>query len=89
MTKKQTRMLGIEFERRLQTMDPTLIQINKIDTDDIYAYLNEYQQLYVKQLYTAEDQVPIGTNTSIRISDQLKPLLSNKILTQTSIPDTT
>ena len=89
MTKKQTRMLGIEFERRLQTMDPTLIQINKIDTDDIYAYLNEYQQLYVKQLYTAEDQVPAGTNTSIRISDQLKPLLSNKILTKSSITDTT
>ena len=89
MTKKQTRMLGIEFERRLQTMDPTLIQINKLDTDDIYAYLNEYQQLYVKQLYTAEDQVPIGTNTSIRISDQLKPLLSNKILTKSSITDIT
>ena len=89
MTKNQTRMLGVEFERRLQTMDPTLIQINKLDTDDIYAYLNEYQQLYVKQLYTAKDQVPAGTNTLTRIADQLKPLLSNKILTKSSITDTT
>lgn len=84
MTKEQTRLLGIEFERRLQTMDPTMLTINKIDTDDIYAYLNEYQQTYVKQLYVADDQVPAGSKTSIRIADQIKPLITNKMLAKPS-----
>ena len=38
MTQEQTRNLGIEFERRLQIAIP---QLPKLDTETIYAYLNE------------------------------------------------
>lgn len=43
MTLKETRQLGIEFERRCQTMDPTMMLTNKIDTSDIYSFLNQFQ----------------------------------------------
>jgi hypothetical protein len=42
MTQEQTRQLGIEFERRIQAMVPSEEFINKLDTDTIYSYLNEY-----------------------------------------------
>jgi hypothetical protein len=51
MTLPQTRQLGIEVERRLQTILPTLKLENKIDTEDIYAFLNQFQKQYVDQLY--------------------------------------
>ena len=43
MTLDQTRKLGIEFERRLQTINENMKISDKIDTDDIYSYLNQYQ----------------------------------------------
>ena len=42
MTDIQTRQLGIEFERRVQTMIPEKEYTEKLDTDTIYAYLNSY-----------------------------------------------
>jgi hypothetical protein len=42
MTIEQTRRLGIEFERRLQTMFPAAKTIAKVDTEDIYSFLNQY-----------------------------------------------
>jgi len=55
MTLEQTRQLGIEFERRLQTMLPQTKTIAKIDTEDIYSFLNQYQKQYIRQLYLSED----------------------------------
>lgn len=56
MTKAETRQLGIEFERRIQTIDPQFELINKLDTETIYSYLNEYQDKYVQQLFIASAQ---------------------------------
>jgi len=42
MTLDETRQLGIEFERRCQTFDPSLQTVGKLDTEDIYSYLNQY-----------------------------------------------
>jgi hypothetical protein len=42
MTLEQTRNLGIEFERRVQTMIPEREFIDKLDTETIYSYLNQY-----------------------------------------------
>ena len=56
MTKEETRQLGIEFERRIQTIDPSFELINKLDTETIYSYLNEYQDKYVQQLFVVSAQ---------------------------------
>ena len=42
MTLAQTRQLGIEVERRLQTALPQVRLDFKIDTEDIYAFLNQF-----------------------------------------------
>jgi hypothetical protein len=42
MTAEQTRQLGIEFERRCQTFDSAMVTAGKIDTEDIYSFLNQY-----------------------------------------------
>lgn len=75
MTLKETRQLGIEFERKLQTIDPTTKIINKVDTQDIYAYLNMYQEQYIKQLYTLDQQAESNTRPEDRIQDILRPLI--------------
>ena len=38
MTLEQTRLLGIEFERRIQTMIPDR-ELEKLDTETIYSFL--------------------------------------------------
>jgi len=55
MTLKETRQLGIEFERRIQTMIPDTEFLEKLDTDTIYAYLNQYQDKYIHDIYRSLD----------------------------------
>lgn len=81
MTIEETRRLGIEFERRLQTMFPAAKTVAKVDTEDIYAFLNQYQLQYVQQLYLSEDQAPSQTRTSILIQDVLRTLIKHQRLT--------
>jgi hypothetical protein len=40
MTLKDTRRLGMEFERRVQTMIPEKQFLEKLDTETIYSFLN-------------------------------------------------
>ena len=69
MTLEQTRQLGIEFERRIQTILPSTKTVDKIDTEDIYAFLNEYQNQFVKELYITKDRVQPNSNASNHIDD--------------------
>ena len=62
MTLEQTRQLGIEFERRVQTMIPETEFANKLDTETIYSYLNQYQDKLIHDLYRSVDQVPKSNN---------------------------
>ena len=53
MTLDETRQLGIEFERRIQTMIPETEFVAKLDTETIYSYLNQYQDKLIQELYRA------------------------------------
>lgn len=62
MTESETRQLGIEFERRVQTMIPEKEFVDKLDTETIYSYLNQYQDKLIHDLYRTVDQIPTSNN---------------------------
>lgn len=58
MTIQETRQLGIEFERRVQTMIPQKEILEKLDSETIYSFLNQYQDKLIHDLYRTVDQIP-------------------------------
>lgn len=74
MTLEETRQLGIEFERRIQTLIPER-ELDKLDTETIYSFLNQYQDKYVHEIYRGLDQVPAGTKLSAHIEAVLQAML--------------
>lgn len=89
MTKEQTRKMIIEIERRLQTIDPTMELVGKIETDDIVAFLNQYQLQFVKQAYLAQDKVQNNTRSSIKLYDYVRSLNTKTTLTKNTKQDDT
>lgn len=81
MTREQTRKLGIEFERRVNEIDPRFKLQNKLTTDIIYSMLSEFQTQYIKSLYTIDDDIKSGTRKQNKIQDTTKTLVRHKILT--------
>lgn len=76
MTLEETRQLGIEFERRVQTMIPETEMISKLDTETIYSYLNQYQDKFIHELYKTIDNVPTPSKPSSYIETVLQGLLT-------------
>ena len=90
MTLDQTRQLGIEFERRLQTINENMKISDKIDTDDVYSYLNQYQDQFIKSIYLAQDNLKQDTKQLAKLQDYLKTLVKDQSYTYTEsliLPD--
>lgn len=77
MTLEETRQLGIEFERRVQTMIPEK-ELDKLDTETIFSYLNQYQDKYIHEIYRTLDQIPSGSHISAHVESVLQAMLRNK-----------
>ena len=80
MTDIQTRQLGIEFERRVQTMIPEKEYTEKLDTDTIYAYLNSYQDKYIHDIYRNLDQIKSGSKLSAHVESVLQQMLKTQTI---------
>ena len=78
MTLTETRQLGIEFERRVQTMIPETEFLAKLDTDTIYSFINQYQDKLIQELYRTIDQVESSNNETY-----LETLLNSMMETAT------
>lgn len=87
MTAEQTRKMIIEIERRLQTIDPTMELVGKIETDDIVSFLNQYQLQFVKQAYLAQDKVQNNTRSSVKLYDYVRSLNTKATLTKCQTQD--
>lgn len=81
MTLTETRQLGIEVERRLQTILPTLKLQDKLDTEDIYSFLNQFQKQLVDAIYAQNDQAVSGTLSAVLVEDILRTLTKHAELT--------
>ena len=80
MTLEQTRQLGIEFERRVQTMIPETEFVAKLDTETIYSYINQYQDQLIHELYRSVDQIP-APNSETYIETLLNSMMETVTLT--------
>lgn len=77
MSESETRQLGIEFERRVQTMIPEKEYYKKLDSETIYSFLNQYQDKYITQIYNNLDSLPQGSKQATRFEQILQPLLDS------------
>lgn len=89
MTLEQTRQLGIEFERRVQTMIPEKEYLDKLDTDTIYAYLNSYQDKYIHDIYRNLDKIQSGSKLSAHVESVLQEMLRTQTISILSAKDNT
>lgn len=89
MTIEQTRQLGVEFERRIQTMIPETEFGNKLDTDTIFSFLNQYQDKYIHEIYRNLDNIPAGSKASAHVESILQSMLQAVELPVSSAQDNT
>lgn len=76
MSIDKTRQLGIEFERRVQTMIPETEVLAKLDTETIYSFLNQYQDKFIHDIYKALDQIQSPSKPSAYVETILSGLLT-------------
>lgn len=89
MTLSETRKLGIEFERRVQTMIPDKEYLDKLDTETIYAYLNSYQDKYIHDIYRNLDQIKSGSKMSAHVESILQEMLRTQTISVEKAKDYT
>ena len=71
------RDLQINFERRLQLMDPELVNNNKLNSDTIFAFLNEAIDKFYKTRYSGINAKSEGFEQSQKRIDDLRNLVKS------------
>ena len=71
------------FEQRLITISPTFKGIEKLTSDVIFQYLNEYTQKYVKMNYLKLDQLTTN-RTIVKTIANISSLLTNTVIAKTT-----
>ena len=69
------REMQMEFERRIQLMNPAFELKEKVTSDTIFSFLNAYTERYVRNNYLQEDMVQDGTRAQKKNADALKGLV--------------
>lgn len=72
------RQFQIEFERRLQLMDPELVHSNKLSSDTIFSFINEAIDKFYKTRYSGINSKSEGFEQSQKRIDDLRSLIKNE-----------
>ena len=80
----KAREMQVEFERRIQLMNPNFELTEKLTSDTIFSFLNAYCERYVRNNYLQEDMVQDGTRQQKKNADALKGLITRQTLTITT-----
>lgn len=76
------RQLQIEFERRLQLMDPELVRTNKLSSDTIFSFINEAIDKFYKTRYSGINAKSEGFEQSQKRIDDLRNLIKTASFTE-------
>lgn len=79
------REFQIEFERRLQLMDPNLVIKEKLTSDTIISFINEAIDKFYKTRYSGINFKAQGFEQTQKRIDDLRTLIKNKKYTESSI----
>lgn len=79
------RNMQIEFERRLQLMDPNLVIKEKLTSDTIISFINEAIDKFYKTRYSGINFKAQGFEQTQKRIDDLRTLIKNKKYTANSI----
>ena len=79
------REFQIEFERRLQLMDPNLVIKEKLTSDTIISFINEAIDKFYKTRYSGINFKSQGFEQTQKRIDDLRTLIKNKKYTEGSI----
>ena len=72
--------MQVEFERRIQLMNPNFELTEKLTSDTIFSFLNAYCERFVRNNYLQEDMVQDGTRQQKKNADALKGLITRQTL---------
>ena len=81
------RQFQIEFERRLQLMDPELVRTNKLSSDTIFSFINEAIDKFYKTRYSGINAKSEGFEQSQKRIDDLRNLIKTASFTEEIIND--
>ena len=76
--------MQVEFERRIQLMNPNFELTEKLTSDTIFSFLNAYCERFVRNNYLQEDMVQDGTRQQKKNADALKGLITRQTLVITT-----